>query len=112
MLLYCDVCGRSRNYPINPEKVKGNCEICHAYAGPCNLTEDSYFPFDNINPEVYEIAGFEMKQLRGFPIDPRVDMIESGAPHRFVAEDKVIFFHPKSIVLANVSTGERIEVSF
>ena len=111
-MLYCNPCGTARNYPIHPKKVKGSCEVCHAYAGPCNFTDISYFSFDDINPEVYEIAGFEMKQIQGFPVNPRIDMIESGAPHRFIGEDKVIFFKPKSIVLANIATGERIEVSF
>ncbi len=112
MLLYCDNCGKSRDYPINSKKVKGNCQICYAYAGPCNLTDDSHFSFDDIDTNIFKVAGFEVKQLRGFPIDPRLDKIGDGAPYRVIAEDKAIFFNPKSIVLVNTSTGERIELSF
>ena len=111
-MLYCNQCASTRKYPIRDVKVKGNCEICHAWVGPCNKTSADELNLNNISKEHFELAGFTMKQLQRVPINPRVDMVDPGSPHRIISENKVIFFREKSVVLANTKTGERVEIQY
>ncbi len=111
-MIYCDNCGKVREYPINEKKVKGSCEVCFKYAGPCNETKRKDLPFDKISRRTLELAGFKLTQLEGVPVNPRVDMVEPGSPHKFISTDKVIYFKHESIVFLNTTTGKRVQVQF
>jgi hypothetical protein len=111
-MLYCDRCANPEYYPVQETKTKGCCEICHKYAGPCNFIADEELPFNNIISTPVSLAGFEMKELSGFPSGKRFDMIEPGTPHRIVSKDTIIFYRKASVVLANTSTGQRVEIMF
>jgi len=109
-MLYCDNCGSQRNYPIQGVKIKGWCEVYNIYAGPCNEIDNEIF--NNISNESLEIEGFEMKEIAGFPVNQRVDMIDPTSQHKMLDRNTVLFYHKNSLVLANTKTGKRVEISF
>jgi len=113
-MLYCDSCAKTREYRIhsNEDKVKGSCDICHKYAGPCNFIPDEDLEFNNITSEPVSIAGFTVQEIKGFPIGQRTDMIDPGIPHKIVGDKKVMFMRKNSVVLADMNSGKRVEVLF
>jgi len=110
-MLYCDGCGKQRDYPIQEKKEeKGSCEVCHANAGPMNFTPDEELPFSDIIPWAVDMAGFEISEIKGFPTSPpRTDFINPGHPHsRF--SGGVVFIMKDSIQIAIPQTGKRIQI--
>lgn len=110
-MLYCDGCGKQREYPIQEEKdQKGECQICYAKAGPMNFTPDENLPFSDIDNDIADIGGFEVKEIVGFPAKPpRTDFINPGNPHtRF--RDGVVFIMKDCVEIANPETGKRIQI--
>lgn len=110
-MLYCDRCGKEREYPIQEDKTKkGSCEICHAIAGPMNYTPDEELPISDIVPYAVDMAGFEIQEVKGFPVrPPRTDFINPGNPHtRF--SGGIVFIMKDCIQVAIPETGKRIQI--
>ena len=110
-MLYCDKCGTERSYVIQEKKIKGSCEICNVFAGPCNEA-DSDDLFNHISSESLDIVGFKMNQIKGFPVKQKVSMIEPESNHKTLTHDVALFFRKNSVVFANIKTGKRVEVHF
>ena len=112
-MMYCDECASKQEYLVlTDKKEKGTCEICHRFIGPCNVMADEFLPFNQINKIGVEIGGFSIKEIGGFPIGKRVDMIDPGIPHKFVGDKKVVFQRKSSVVFGDLVTGKRIEIQF
>lgn len=111
-MLYCDVCGKERDYPINtPKKAKGSCEICKQVAGPMNLTDVEDLPFGDVEFDECDLSGFHVKEVVGFPPRPkRIDYI-NPAPHRLISSNVVVFIMEGKIEVADLATGRRIHIS-
>ena len=111
-MLYCDQCGNVRDYPIQDKKEeKGECEICHAKAGPMNFTADEELPISDIVPFAVDMAGFEIQEVKGFPVSPpRTDFINPGNPHTRFKGDGVVFIMKDCIEVAIPKTGKRIQI--
>lgn len=109
---YCNECASLRGYRIHPleDKVKGTCDICHRYVGPCNFISDDELEFNIISSEPVSLAGFDIKEIKGFPVGQRTDMIDPGVPHKIVGDKKIMFMRRNSIVLADMNTGKRVEI--
>ena len=109
---YCDRCGKDRGYPIQEAKpIKGDCHICHAQAGPMNVTPDEDLPISDIIPWSVDMAGFEISEVKGFPIrPPRTDFINPGHPHTRFGYDGVVFIMKDAVEIAIPKTGKRIQI--
>lgn len=113
-MLYCDNCASIYGHVIinSEDKQKGVCAICHRYAGPCNFVEDEKLEFNNITSDPVELAGFQINEIKGFPIGQRIDMIDPGIPHKIVGNKKVVFYRKDSVVVGDMNTGKRVEIKF
>jgi len=114
MLLYCDHCGTKHGYDIDvPKTYKGECELCHRRLGPMNHMgdEDVEVLVNGIKSEVHELAGFQIQEVKGFPVGTKIDDIERKmVNHRLVGQDCVVFFDADRMVVANPKTGKRFQI--
>lgn len=117
-MLYCDLCAKVRDYPINESKVKGPCEICNKFVGPCNQMQPSELPLNNINSDVWETSSMIVEQLPSIPVDLSSPVISEGDNYKVYGEDLVITF-PKAdelgrrrIRIINRIEGERVQLTF
>jgi hypothetical protein len=115
-MLYCDHCGTKNGYDIEPDKkVKGECQLCHRRIGPMNemTEEDVKVLVNGIEPTIYDIAGFKVEEVEGFPVGKKIDDIEKTMlSHRVVGNNCVCFFDAHKIVVANPKTGKRFTITF
>ena len=114
-MIYCDDCGKRRDYPITPEKKKGECQLCHRKIGPMNIMGDDDFQhlINNISKDEMNIDGFQVKQVAGFIPGMETSAIEPGMNAKLLTKDCILFYGAeRNIVLANKTTGKRIQITF
>lgn len=116
MLLYCDHCGTKNGYDIDmPKTHKGECELCHRRLGPMNVMgdDDVEVLVNGIKNDIYELAGFHVHEVKGFPKGTKLDEIEPKmVNHRLVGQNCVVFFDTGKMVVANPETGRRFKITF
>jgi len=115
-MLYCDHCATKHGYDVDTPKIKkGECELCRRRLGAMNFMtdEDVEVLVNGIVPEIYDVAGFKVSQVRGFPVGTKVDEIEPAmVTHKMIGKNCVAFFDPGKIIIANPENGKRLEITF
>jgi len=115
MMIYCDHCAGKFGYDVdNPKTAKGECELCHRRLGPMNVMsdEDVEVLVNSIKTDIFEAGGFQVIQLKGFPVGVKMSDIEPTLPSKPLSKGVVIFFDSNRVVFANAQTGKKIEVRF
>lgn len=113
-MLYCDRCAKANGYDLTIQKQKGECELCRRRLGDMNIMPDDVVDghINNVKKECFSAAGIKVKQVPGFVPGTNLDVIEPGAPHRFLSETKVLYHFPHHLVIADLKSGKRVRVNF
>lgn len=117
MLLYCDHCATKLGYDVDPSKTsKGECELCYMRIGPMNTMsdEDVEILVNGISTDIFEISDFTVRQIKGFPIGTVPRKIECVMSQRMLTNDVSMFYDStdRKLILAKLSTGKRIQITF
>lgn len=114
MLLYCDPCAKTHNYPITDKKEKGECQLCNRRLGSMNIMDSDEVDqkCNNISKEVFEMAGLKIRQIEGFIRGTSVDAIEPGMHHKFLTPEKMLYFASDHLVFADTEKGTRFRIDF
>jgi hypothetical protein len=115
-LLYCDHCAGKYGYDVDtPKTHKGECQLCHRRLGPMNAmnAEDVEKLINDYDYMDYNLAGFTLEEVEGFPVGTKIMEIEPRmSSHKMMAENCVLFFDAGRIVIANPKTGKRLQVKY
>jgi hypothetical protein len=109
MLLYCDRCAERTNRPILEKKEKGTCMVCERVIGPMNIEGDDLLTTEQ---KTSKMGCFVVNELNKFHVGIKLDNIDKEcATHRLLNSQMVVLFGKKRVVVANPTTGERVEIS-
>lgn len=108
-MLYCDKCAESSNLPITPNKEKGECDLCKLRLGSMNVKADEN---DVVEHEALDICGLTVQQIKDFYPGTKLDKVYPGSQHRIVAPDRVVYFLPGKLVVAQPSTGKQVQLKY
>ena len=114
-MIYCDDCADKYGYAHTEEKRTGGCDICKMRMGKLNVMPEDQFDqlINGISLEVFNLSGFEVNEVKGFPrgtkpsdIEPKITNLKKAAPNC------VVFFDSHKLVVANSQTGKRFQIRF
>jgi len=111
-LYYCDKCAKEYNYPIKEKETKGSCNFCR-FTGPVNEEQKvNLVDMKDFNETTWKGGGFTVNELVPFPVGQTRGTIHPELLHKFLNERYLLFYDKNLLIIANIKTGQQIQVSF